>query len=143
MTKKTISITLDEENADWARQNLNNISSTINEFLENCIARYDGDIEGIDYKLEKMKEKKLQAKLLKLQSEIQVTQERIQLWEEKKAEKEQKRLENEKKTIEKAETCQNCGTKITPKWHKFAVGQICNTCLLGANAEDVRKWREK
>jgi len=142
MSKTTIAITLDEENVDWARKNLNNISKNINEFLENCRERHDDNIEGINIKLEKIYLKKAENKVNYWGAELKTRQQNIIKFEEKQAEKEKKRLENEKNEIEKAESCINCSTKVSAKWFKVGKGKVCKACYMGANAKTMAKWGE-
>lgn len=140
MTKKTISLTIDIDCYEWARKNLRNISGDINDYLERCKAIHEEDVDGVSIQILQIDKAKAEKKVLLWSSKLKALQTKIKQYQEIQEKKEKERLQREKKIIEDSEKCIGCSTKVTPKWHTFDKGKVCNSCFMNARAKQFSEW---
>lgn len=140
MVKTHTTLTVDPEILKRAREKLGNLSQLFQEALESHLNTHETDIAGINYNLEKIKEKKMLKERMDLDIKIKETQEKLRIYEEEVQKKKEERLKMEKDEIERKTICQNCGAINAPKTHNFPIGAICNSCYLSSTKDQIKKW---
>jgi len=127
---------------DWVYlKSLNiNISNEVRNFLHNLVASKEGNIDGINIKLERLKLEENMSKLSKIQAEISQSENLIKTIEETEKKQEEEQLNKEKERIENESKCPECGSALTPETSRQINNEtiLCRTCSI--TSEIVKKY---
>ena len=142
MAKTTTCVTIDTDLIEKAKRHNINISGSMNELLHTMLAKKEGDVDGINIELERIKKGKLLKQLQEMHADLKVTEMKIEEYEKNLSEKVEKDLKEEKERIESSKKCINCGKQLIEDSDKkeFKSGFVCRVCFLGSNTADIKIW---
>ena len=117
-----------------------NVSSSIQDYMQNFTASKDINIDGINLVLLKKEIENLTEKQQKNTLKLQKKANLLQKIEQKQQKQEINKLENEKKRVEEAKKCIECSNFILDleKKHQFHKGFVCNSCFFASKS--IKKW---
>lgn len=142
MAKAIVTMSIDQDTHQQAKKLIDNMSHTVEEFLNNLIMQQQQDTGEIDLELEQMEIKKLEKEISEKSAEYKSRVLAIERAKEALELKRKELLQKEKEDIESQKKCSHCGSVHDEnyKWKVFGEYRICTACFHTANGEQVKKW---
>jgi hypothetical protein len=144
MSKKQFMLYIEEQVMNTFQEVIGkgNVSSKVEDYMNNMVNVVKQDSTGINVRLIRNKINDLEKDGSKISAELTSLKQQLQMYEKVQAENETKKLEQEKERIENQNKCANCGNILGEKVrsHKFSIGLICNPCFITSNKESIKKW---
>lgn len=145
MNKQRLNLSIDPIILDKIKRYNINISENVEMMLKRLIGVRENDIDGINLELLNIEITALQDNINKETIELREKMTLKENIEKKHKEIEENKLKQEKERIENSMKCLNCKNTINEKlkFHRFALGVVCNSCFMTCSATDIKAWNKK
>lgn len=143
MAKRIVTMSISEEVHESAKKLGLNISNTVEKMLSQLVTQKTQDINGINIELKKLEKTELEKTISEKAAQLKRVIIEIDKYEETQRRKKQESLEKERKAIDEKKRCFNCGNSfgVDYKWMRFGVNQVCRSCFMSADQDQLRKWK--